>query len=475
MGENAVKLSVIVPFYNGKSYICRCIDSILPQLDDDMELIVSDDASTDGTFEYLCGRYKDEQKLVIIKNAVNRGPAGARNAGIRMARGEWIAFCDADDAWHERRSDKLFSYIRDHGEAEIIFTGIEIVCEEETAETAWLAERLTTDKYHFYSMFCRREVFERIGLLNEEMRIREDTEWLVRARAAGLSFVFLDEPLYIRNIRPDGLSAQADESTRQERIQLAFISGIRRGRNFHQIDTDNSWTDSVFDISILVPMYNAEKYITEAVNSCRSERYSAEIVVVDDGSGDSSLDKLCKAAETCRIPLTIVKRCHKGQAASRNDSLSLSRGRCILYLDADDVFLPGAVDTLMDAAASSTDAMLISALCKDFISPELTTEEAGALQVNPDPYRRMLSGCMLARRDLFRRIGSFNENMPTSETADWVLRLRDAKEKILEINDIVLARRYHKTNLGRARRKDQMDSYVAMLRRRLKERQGAEK
>jgi hypothetical protein len=61
--------------------------------------------------------------------------------------------------------------------------------------------------------------------------------------------------------------------------------------------------------------------------------------------------------------------------------------------------------------------------------------------------------------------------MPTSETAEWVMRMRDAGIRILEIDDIVLARRYHKTNLGRTSRKAQMESYLALVRGRLKARE----
>ncbi len=261
----------------------------------------------------------------------------------------------------------------------------------------------------------------------------------------------------------------------------AFISGIRAGKE----GQDKDWTTGKrtlrsapeYDLSILIPVYNAEKYIAEAVGSCSSERYSVEIIAVDDGSSDRSFAALCSCLQDCAVPAAVVKRSHRGQAASRNDALSLARGRHILYLDADDYFLSGAVDLMMDAVANpnATEAVLVSALCRDFISPELTAEEASALEINPQPYRRMLAGCMLSKRELFDRIGTFNEDMPTSETADWVLRLRDAKLPVKEIEDTVLMRRYHKTNLGRERRKEQLGSYMALVRRRLKERQDADR
>ena len=74
---------------------------------------------------------------------------------------------------------------------------------------------------------------------------------------------------------------------------------------------------------------------------------------------------------------------------------------------------------------------------------------------------------MLMRRSLVDRIGAYDETMKTSETAQWVMRLRDEKIPVAEIGDVVLRRRYHRQNLGRVNKKAQMESYMAMIRKRL--------
>ena len=498
MGEK-VKVSAVVPVYNGSRFIGRCIGSILPQLTPDCELIVVDDASTDGTFELLCSLFRDEPKLILIRRTVNGGPAAARNMGIRVSRGEYVGFCDADDEWGENHLSEALGYLEANPDKQAVFTNGSTENEGTGERAEKLALYAESDKIHLRTMLCRREVFDMAGLLDESLRLREDTEWIVRARKAGVRSGYLGEESYIRHIRDDGLSAAADEEGRAERMVQAMLKGIRRGtaaRNGQEAAGTSAGSGTevpgaagssagsglaapgfTCDVSILIPMYNAEKYIAEAVNSCRSDRYSVELIIVDDGSKDRSRDVLLPLLEECAgrgTAAIVMARKHKGQASSRNDALHLAGGRHILFLDADDRFVPGAVDIMADACAGAREGegpVLVSALCRDFISPELTEEEAASLKINPGPYRRMLSGCMFASRALYDRIGEFNEEMPTSETAEWVMRMRDAGIRIVEIDDIVLARRYHKTNLGRTNRKAQMESYLALVRGRLKARQ----
>ena len=469
-----MKVSVIVPVYNGCEYVIRCVESILRQLDQDMELIVVDDASTDGTFALLVREYQKDDRVVLVRSTVNGGPAVARNIGIKLARGAYIGFCDADDEWEESKLEKQLACFALHPEAQIVLTGNRTVMDERTERTEQLAAMAVKDKIHFRTALIKRGVFEESGLLDESLRIREDTEWLVRAKTSGCKSAFLEEPLYVRHILDSGLSAGAVMSGRKERVIDAFMRGIRRKRLEEACR---------YDVSILIPVFNAEKYVREAIESCVSDKYSCELVIVNDGSADESFNVVSRFMEECesdrdsadvaadekeKLPVTFVTRRHKGQASSRNDAYRCARGRYILYLDADDCFLSGAIDLMMDTALQNPEAMLVSALCRDFISPDLTEEEASKLKINPDPYRRMLAGCMLLKREIFDTVGLYDESMPTSETAQWVLKIRDAGLRIHEIDNVVLARRYHKENLGRLNRQAQMSSYMAMIRNRLK-------
>lgn len=105
-----MKISIIVPIYNVEKYLCRCVDSILNQTFTDYELILVDDGSPDRCGE-ICDEYakKDERVKVIHKE--NGGPSEARNMGIDIAKGEYIAFVDSDDWIHPRMYEILYNGI----------------------------------------------------------------------------------------------------------------------------------------------------------------------------------------------------------------------------------------------------------------------------------------------------------------------------------------------------------------------------
>lgn len=90
-------LSVIVPVYNAEKFLARCLDSLLEQGVEDYEIVCVNDGSTDGSGEIL-QRYKRKNPTVIkVQEQENRGLPAARNEGMRIARGDVLAFCDADD------------------------------------------------------------------------------------------------------------------------------------------------------------------------------------------------------------------------------------------------------------------------------------------------------------------------------------------------------------------------------------------
>ena len=92
-------VSCIVPVFNGERYLAEALDSILAQTYRPVDLIVVDDGSTDGTAQVAAG-YGERITYLYQENS---GPAAARNKGIDAAQGEFVAFLDADDVWHEEK------------------------------------------------------------------------------------------------------------------------------------------------------------------------------------------------------------------------------------------------------------------------------------------------------------------------------------------------------------------------------------
>ncbi len=171
-------ISVIIPVYNGEYFIADAIQSVLDQNYDPLEIIVVDDGSTDKTKKVVL---QFGNKIIYHKKE-NGGVASARNKGLELAKGEFIAFIDADDVW---TNDKLRLQL------DILTTnqgsGIVIGFTQKSPLTLDVGQAKFDKKPHLmliYSLgssLIRKSVFKIVGVFNEEMLLSEDTDWFYRA------------------------------------------------------------------------------------------------------------------------------------------------------------------------------------------------------------------------------------------------------------------------------------------------------
>lgn len=116
-----MRFSVIIPVYNGADTICRAVDSVMAQGYDDLEVIVVDDASIDGTVLLVERQYRNNFKLISLPN--NSGSSVARNAGMAAATGDYIAFLDADDSWGPGKIGAVTEVLRNRPDIAFLYHG----------------------------------------------------------------------------------------------------------------------------------------------------------------------------------------------------------------------------------------------------------------------------------------------------------------------------------------------------------------
>lgn len=119
-----VRVSVIVPFFDSLPYLDECIKSVLAQTFTDWELLLVDDASTDGSEALARGyaaRRPDCIRYMQHRGRANRGVSASRNLGLAQARGEYVAFLDADDVWLSTKLDEQVAYLQAHAEAVMVY------------------------------------------------------------------------------------------------------------------------------------------------------------------------------------------------------------------------------------------------------------------------------------------------------------------------------------------------------------------
>ena len=218
-------VSVIIPSYNSAAYLPEAIESVLAQSYRPLEIIVIDDGSTDNTREQLQPYLT---KISYLYQA-NQGVSAARNAGIRRASGELIAFLDADDTWAPEKLARQVEAFRPHPEAGVCFTDFSKFNDTGILRPSSLTENLqrwarehpdVAEDVSFGSLYpellqhncvvtisvlARREALQAAGPFDETFRMCEDYDLWLRL-ALSYPFVYLNRVLCGYRYRPDSSS-----------------------------------------------------------------------------------------------------------------------------------------------------------------------------------------------------------------------------------------------------------------------------
>lgn len=120
--SNSPKISIIVPVYNVEKYIRRCLDSILAQTFTDWECICVDDGTPDNSGK-ICDEYAKKDSRVVVIHKENGGVSSARNAGLDVAKGEYVTFCDSDD-WIEKETYETVIKVAENNCVDLVQFGI---------------------------------------------------------------------------------------------------------------------------------------------------------------------------------------------------------------------------------------------------------------------------------------------------------------------------------------------------------------
>ncbi len=181
------KVSVVIPVYNGDRYVSEAIESILAQSFTDFELILIDDASTDGSLDVLRS-YKDPRVRVEF-NEVNLGLAGAHNRGIDLARGHYLAMLDHDDCSYPERLATQVAFLDGHPDFALVGGWAEIMDEEGRTVRKQKRYALSPDEIRVNLIFqcalfhpsimARREIMQRYRY-SERFSISDDFDLFVR-------------------------------------------------------------------------------------------------------------------------------------------------------------------------------------------------------------------------------------------------------------------------------------------------------
>ncbi len=222
-------VSVVIPVFNGARFLAETLASAAGQTGTDVEIIVVDDGSRDGSA--AVARSFSAARLIERPHG---GAGAARNSGIEAARGDFIAFLDADDRWHRDKTARQAEALRADGQAGGAFCLFRNFIDPlydppPTVDPARFLREEAGRMPSLVTLLARRSAVERIGPFRTDLETGEDLDWLARAADRGISFLRMPEVLVERRLHDANLSYRAPADARHLLEIMRASIGRKRG------------------------------------------------------------------------------------------------------------------------------------------------------------------------------------------------------------------------------------------------------
>ena len=242
---NNVKVSVIVPCYNAEKFLHKCLDSLVDQTLEDIEIICVNDCAKDSTQEILEEYAEKDKRISIIKHEKNQGLSAARNTGIAKAVGDYIAFVDSDDYVDVTMMEKLYNKAL-KTKAELVIGNIYLYFED-TGKTeifrnyrffTFLSGRVfTLDEYPAlvsciaaWDRLYKRELITDNNLKFPVGLVYEDQPFSIQAMSLAKGITVVNEPLYY--YRKNAGGSITDNEKKNDKYKFNFLEITALSKNF---------------------------------------------------------------------------------------------------------------------------------------------------------------------------------------------------------------------------------------------------
>lgn len=236
---SAPLVSVVIPTFNRCDLLPQTLESVLGQSFGALEVIVVDDASTDGTQAYVQGHA--DPRVRYIRNPWSGLPAVNRNTGIKASRGEFIAFVDSDDLWLPEKLTTQVRFMRENPGQSWCFCRHDILCHQsgqvlpgpvysETREVPFAPHRLLSRCFiGSPTPLVRQSLLERAGLLNESPSLRFSEDWEFWLRLSAIQpGAFIPQTLALYRVHPRNAVKTTDISQERQRFMATIAEAVAR-------------------------------------------------------------------------------------------------------------------------------------------------------------------------------------------------------------------------------------------------------
>jgi glycosyltransferase involved in cell wall biosynthesis len=212
-------------------------------------------------------------------------------------------------------------------------------------------------------------------------------------------------------------------------------------------------------LSCIMPVWNGERYLAAALDSVLGQtRPPDEMIVVDDGSTDGTRAILDGYRDRYGDTVRVVHLEHHGVSRALNSGIEVCTGDLVTFCDADDLLTPEAIAVRLTVFEERHDLDAVFGCVEQFVSPDVPDAVGQRLRFTPGAIAAPVLGALIARRSVFERFGPFDETKAAGTAIAWMAIARSAGMRIATVDDTVLRRRLHQTNMslttGRAGNRD---------------------
>jgi glycosyltransferase involved in cell wall biosynthesis len=197
-------------------------------------------------------------------------------------------------------------------------------------------------------------------------------------------------------------------------------------------------------ISVILPVYNGERYLEQAVESILAQDYpNIEILIIDDGSTDKT------AIVAKKFPgVRYEFQENRGPSSARNRGASLAKGELLSFLDHDDFWVSHKLSSQVKAMGQNENIGFVICQCCILPDPEFPPPMKLRKELTEHPQKTYIPSGLLIRKAILEQIGGFDERYRTDEDTDLMFRLRDAKIDYGYCEELLFYHRMHQTNLS---------------------------
>lgn len=218
------------------------------------------------------------------------------------------------------------------------------------------------------------------------------------------------------------------------------------------------------EFSVVIPVCNGEKYLREALESVLADKWdSFELIVVDDGSSDAT-PSIAHDFPGVRYHFQE----NQGVAVARNEGIRLARGRYLVFLDSDDIWLPGRFGKTLDFFRDNPWAHYVVGYVEMFLEQGFPRPPNIKPEWLEGPLRIPGTCTMAARREVFERVGLFNSHYRSGEDLEWFQRASEAGIEMAWLPVPLVRKRIHENNLSTLAAKDKKARLLLMMREAVK-------